>query len=88
MTNNSSFHRLPWDPLEHAEWLCVDDRHQRCFGVLDSDWPVTFDQSSYNTTLGAGASTSFIVKVTLSPTAPLGCQNETATVNVTVGASA
>ncbi len=57
-------------------------------GCSNSDWPVEFDQSNFLTTLTPGETTSFIVKVTLSATAPAGCENETATVNVTVGASA
>ncbi len=59
-------------------------------GCTNSNWPVDIDTTTnpYETPLAGGATTTFLVKVTLDAAAPLGCQNETATVTVTVGASA
>ena len=58
-------------------------------GCLDSHWPVEFDTTTnlYEINLPAGATTSFVVRVTLAANAPLGCSGETATVLVTVAAS-
>ncbi len=57
-------------------------------GCTNAHWPVEIDTTTnpYDTPLAGGATTSFLVKVTLDAAAPLGCQNETATVTVTVGA--
>jgi hypothetical protein len=58
-------------------------------GCTDAQWPVAIDTTTnvYEENLPGGATTSFVVKVTLDSLAPLGCQNETATVNVSVAAS-
>ncbi len=58
-------------------------------GCTDAHWPVEIDTTAnpYDSVLAAGATTTFLVKVTLDAAAPLGCQNETATVTVTVGAA-
>ncbi len=83
VTNNSAFPITLGGPTGLVS--TTDGATQGCSA---SDWPVTFDQSNYLSPLGAGETTSFIVSVTLSATAPVGCENETATVNVTVIASA
>ncbi len=55
-------------------------------GCLDSHWPVSVGNLN-DTTLAPGENATFLVSVTLAANAPLACQNETATVSVTVNAN-